>query len=192
MSSTVRVGMSPPLPEHTEASRPTTIEIMDTNDLVLLRRAVAVAQRARDAGNHPFGALLASAEGEVLLEAENTVTTERDVTGHAELNLVRKASGTYTEEQLADCSLYTSTEPCAMCAGGIYWSGIGRVVYALAEARLGELTGADAENPTMHLSARTVLGAGQRSIEVEGPADLPEAEAVHAGFWDPHRADRSV
>lgn len=74
-----------------------------------------------------------------------------------------------------------------MCAGGIYWSGIGRVVYALPESRLGEFTGADPENPTMHLSARTVLAAGQRDITVEGPADLPEAAAVHQGFWDPRR-----
>ncbi len=165
---------------------------MDPNDLRLLRRAVDVARRARDAGNHPFGALLTSADGEVLLEAENTVTTEHDVTGHAELNLVRAASGAFTEDELAACSLYTSTEPCAMCSGGIYWSGISRVVYALPESRLGEFTGADAENPTMHLSAREVLAAGQRSIVVEGPADLPEAEAVHAGFWDPGREDRSV
>jgi len=165
---------------------------MDADDLRLLRMAIDLAARARNAGNHPFGALLASANGEVLLEAENTVTTERDVTGHAELNLVRLASGRYSEEELEDTTLYTSTEPCAMCAGGIYWSGIGRVVYALSEAKLGELTGADAENPTMHLSARTVLAAGQRAIEVEGPADLPGAEAVHAGFWDPMREDRSV
>lgn len=165
---------------------------MDSDDLRLLRRAVDVAQCARDAGNHPFGALLASATGEVLLEAENSVVTGRDVTGHAELNLVRAASGRFSEDELGSCSLYTSTEPCAMCAGGIYWSGIGRVVYALPESRLGAFTGADAENPTMHLSARTVLAAGQRSIEVEGPADLPEAEAVHAGFWDPQREDRSV
>jgi tRNA(Arg) A34 adenosine deaminase TadA len=164
---------------------------MDSDDLELLRRAVAVARRARDAGNHPFGAILVSTEGEVLLEAENTVTTGRDVTGHAELNLVRAASAAFSEEELAGTTLYSSTEPCAMCAGGIYWSGIGRVVYALPETRLGEFTGADAENPTMHLSARTVLAAGQRAIEVEGPADLPEAEAVHAGFWDPKREGRS-
>ena len=126
------------------------------------------------------------------MEAENTVTTGRDVTGHAELNLVRAASGSFSEDELAGCTLYSSTEPCAMCAGGIYWSGIGRVVYALAEARLGELTGADAENPTMHLPARTVLAAGQRSIAVEGPVDLPEAEAVHAGFWDPDRESRTA
>ena len=162
---------------------------MDADDLRSLRLAIDVAARARSAGNHPFGAVLASATGDVLLEAENTVTTERDVTGHAELNLVRLASGRFSEAELAETTLYSSTEPCAMCAGGIYWSGIGRVVYALPESRLGEFTGADPENPTMHLSARTVLAAGQRSIEIEGPADLPEAAAVHAGFWDPSRAD---
>lgn len=165
---------------------------MDDRDLRLLGLAIEAARRARAAGNHPFGAVLAGPDGEVLLAAENTVTTARDVTGHAELNLVRAASGAYREDELAACTLYSSTEPCAMCAGAIYWSGIGRVVYALAEARLGELTGADAENPTMHLSARTVLAAGQRTIAVEGPVDLPEAEEVHAGFWDPRREERSV
>ena len=162
---------------------------MDSNDLKLLRMAIDVAQRARAAGNHPFGAVLASETGEVLLEAENTVTTGHDVTGHAELNLVRLASGKYDMDELGETTLYSSTEPCAMCAGGIYWSGIGRVVYALAESRLGEFTGADPENPTMHLSSRRVLAAGQRQIAVEGPADLPEAAAVHAGFWDPDRPD---
>ncbi len=164
---------------------------MEHDDLRLLRAAVEVARRAREAGNHPFGAVLAAADGTVLAEAENTVTTARDVTGHAELNLVRTASGCYGEQELETCTLYSSTEPCAMCAGAIYWSGIGRVVYALAEARLGEMTGADAENPTMHLSARTVLAAGQRAIVVEGPVEMPEAEAVHAGFWDPERAGRT-
>jgi tRNA(Arg) A34 adenosine deaminase TadA len=164
---------------------------MDERDLRMLRLAIEVAQRARESGNHPFGAVLGSAPGDVLAEAENTVVTERDVTGHAELNLVRATSGLYDESQLAGATLYSSTEPCAMCSGGIYWSGIGRVVYALAEAELGRFTGADAENPTMHLSARAVLGAGQRAIAVEGPADLPEAAAVHEGFWDPQRVTRS-
>ena len=173
-------------------SRGATIGAMDSPDLRLLRLAVVVAQRSRDAGNHPFGAVLTSASGEVLLEAENTVTTGRDVTGHAELNLVRLASGRLSEDELAGATLYSSTEPCAMCAGGIYWSGIGRVVYALPESRLRDFTGADAENPTMHLSARTVLAAGQREIVVEGPSDLPEAAAVHEGFWDPKRDGRSI
>lgn len=70
-----------------------------------------------------------------------------------------------------------------MCAGAIYWSGIGRVVYALSESGLLRFTGADPANPTMSLPVREVLAAGQRLIRVEGPADLPEATAVHEGFW---------
>ena len=131
--------------------------------------------------------MLAGSTGELLAEAENSVVTDRDPTAHAEMNLVRAASTRYDRDVLAASTLFTSAEPCAMCAGAIYWSGIGRVVYALAESRLGEMTGADAENPTMHLSARTVLAAGQRTIVVEGPVELPEAEVVHAGFWDPQR-----
>ena len=157
---------------------------MDADDLRLLRRAVEIAGLARAGGNHPFGALLASAAGEILLEAANTVVTARDVTGHAELNLVRLASHTYAVEALAGCTLYSSTEPCAMCAGAIYWSGIGRLVYALSERDLLGFTGAEPANPTMSLPVRDVFAAGQRSIEVEGPAELPEAAAVHAGFWD--------
>ena len=158
---------------------------MTTNDNEHLRRAIAIARRARAEGNHPFGAVLASASGEVLLTAANTVTTSRDVTGHAEINLVRLASPIFDPDTLATCTLYSSTEPCAMCAGAIYWSGIGRVVYALSEQDLYRLTGADPENPTMRLGARAVLVAGQRQILVEGPVDLPEATTVHEGFWQP-------
>jgi tRNA(Arg) A34 adenosine deaminase TadA len=158
------------------------------DDLRLLRRAIDVAALAREAGNHPFGAVLAGAGGEALLEAGNSVVTERDVTGHAELNLVRLAWRSFDEAVLTTCTLYSSCEPCAMCAGAVYWSGIGRLVYALSQEGLHGLTGADPENPTMSLPARAVLAAGQRTIVVEGPADLPEAVAVHEGFWDPDRA----
>jgi tRNA(Arg) A34 adenosine deaminase TadA len=157
------------------------------DDADLLRQAITLARRSRDGGNHPFGALLASSEGTVLLTAGNTVVTERDVTGHAEINLVRSASPVFDAAALARCTLYSSTEPCAMCAGAIYWSGIGRVVYALAEASLYQMTGADPANPTMRLGVREVLGAGQREVGVTGPFDLPEAFAVHQGFWDPGR-----
>ena len=96
-------------------------------DETLLLRAIQLARAARDGGNHPFGALLAGADGVVALEAENTVVTGSDATGHAETNLVRLASRAHTRDELAAMSLYTSTEPCAMCAGAIYWSGIARV-----------------------------------------------------------------
>ena len=149
----------------------------------LLLEAIAVARRARANGNHPFGAVLADQGGNLLLAAENTVVTSSDVTGHAETNLVRLASVAYSADQLQDLVLYTSTEPCAMCSGAIFWSGIGSVVYALPEAALYELTGNDPANLTLVLPCRDVFAAGRRSISVEGPFDLPEAREVHAGFW---------
>ena len=71
-------------------------------------------------------------QGQVILEAENTVNSEQDCTGHAETNLVRLASKQFDRQELASCTLVTSTEPCAMCAGAIHWSGIGRVIFGLA------------------------------------------------------------
>ncbi len=152
-------------------------------DLQLLRQAITLAATAREHGNHPFGALLADTEGNVLATAENNVVTESDVTGHAETNLVRIASRKFSAEFLAGTMLYTSTEPCAMCSGAIYWSGIGRVVFALSEAGLYELTGADPQNPTLKLPCRKVFQAGRREIEVLGPLLAEEAKVVHVGFW---------
>lgn len=149
----------------------------------LLLQAVAVAASARERGNHPFGALLADADGRVLLSAENTVVTASDATGHAETNLVRLASAEYTATELRKLALYTSTEPCAMCSGAIYWSGIGTVVYALAETDLYQITGDDDQNPTLVLPCRTVFAAGRRPITVEGPFEIAGARDVHAGFW---------
>ena len=145
----------------------------------LRRRAVALASAARDSGNQPYGSLLASAAGEVLLEAQNTEVTESDVTGHAEINLVRLASRAYGRSELGGTTLYASTEPCAMCAGAIYWSGIGRVVFALAGSALLALTGDDPESPSLNLPCREVFAAGLRAIEVLGPYALPEALEVH-------------
>jgi tRNA(Arg) A34 adenosine deaminase TadA len=156
---------------------------MNKSDLQFLRLALAVARRSREHGNHPFGAILVDANGTLLLEAENSVVTERDCTGHAETNLVRLASQKFDPAFLATCTLYTSTEPCAMCSGAIYWSSIGRVVYGLSETRLYELTGNHPENQPMYLPCRTVFAHGQRPIEVVGPALEVEAEQVHYGFW---------
>ena len=72
-----------------------------------------------------------------------------------------------------------------MCAGAIYWSGIGRVVYALSESVLRSLTGDDPENPTLDLPCREVFARGQRPVAVEGPGDVPGAAEVHEGFWKP-------
>jgi tRNA(Arg) A34 adenosine deaminase TadA len=150
----------------------------------LLRRAFAVARRARTRGNHPFGAILASAAGEVLIEAENGFLPDHDMTAHAERLLATQASKQFGGDVLAGCTLYTSSEPCAMCAGAIYWAGIGRVVFGLSERRLKTMTGDHAENPTLDLPCRTVFAAGQRHVDVIGPLLEDEAAALHAGVWD--------
>ena len=90
-----------------------------------LRRSFDVARRARAHGNHPFGAILVGQSGEVLIEAENGFLPDRDMTGHAERLLATQASKQFGAKVLAGCTLYTSAEPCAMCAGAIYWAASG-------------------------------------------------------------------
>ena len=156
---------------------------MNNIDLEHLKTAISVAWHAREHGNHPFGAVLVDEKGQVLLQAENTVTTGRDVTGHAETNLVRLATGQFSPEQLARCTLYASTEPCAMCAGAIFWSGIGRVVYALSETDLYAIIGSSPDH--LVLPCREVFAHSQRRIQVLGPVPAleTEARAVHEDFW---------
>jgi tRNA(Arg) A34 adenosine deaminase TadA len=156
---------------------------MNHTELEHLKLSISVARRAREHGNHPFGAVLVDEQDRVLLQAENTVVTGRDVTGHAETNLVRLATGQFSPEQLARCTLYSSTEPCAMCAGAIHWSQIGRVVYALSETDLYDMIGSSPDH--LLLPCREVFAHTQRPIEVQGPISVLQAEAraVHEGFW---------
>lgn len=152
---------------------------MDTN---LLRIAISLAASAREHGNQPFGALLADETGKILLTAENTVITAEDASGHAELNLVRLASAQLSRQALGRATLYTSTEPCPMCTGAIFWSGIGQVVYALSEDGLYAMTGDSPES--LKLSCREVLARGGRAVDVLGPFMEDEAALVHQGFWE--------
>jgi tRNA(Arg) A34 adenosine deaminase TadA len=148
-----------------------------------LRRAFDVARRARQHGNHPFGAILVGPSGEVMIEAENGFMPDRDMTGHAERVLATQASKQFGSKILAGCTLYTSAEPCAMCAGAIYWAGIGRVVFGMTEHQLKTITGDHPENPTLDLPCRVVFAAGQRAVEVIGPLLEDEAAAIHDGVW---------
>jgi tRNA(Arg) A34 adenosine deaminase TadA len=153
------------------------------DDAVFLRRAFDVARRARTHGNHPFGAVLVGPGGEVLFEAENGYLPDRDMTAHAERLLATQASRAHRPDFLARCTLYSSAEPCAMCAAAAYWAGVGRVVYGLSEKRLRTLTGNHAENPTLDLPCREVFASGQRRVEVVGPLLEDEAAALHDGVW---------
>ena len=156
---------------------------MKSTDLEHLHTAIEVAQRARAHGNHPFGAILVDENNQVLLEAENSVVSGKDCTGHAETNLMRLATQSFSAEKLSACTLYTSTEPCAMCSGAIYWGNVGRVIYALSEVALYEIVGPSPDQ--LLLPSREVFAHSQRQVKVEGPAlELDkEARAVHVGFW---------
>ena len=149
----------------------------------MLRRAIAAAARARLAGNHPFGAVLVAANGDLLLEGGNTVLTERDCTGHAELNLVREASRTFDRAVLATCTLVSSTEPCAMCAGAIFWSGIPRVIFGLAGRRLREFVAPGSAVSFLEIGSRDVFRGASHPVTVLGPLLEEEAAEVHRGFW---------
>src|SRR5688572_9241539 len=142
-----------------------------------IREAIVLSKSAVEKGNEPFGALLVK-DGQVILRAENTVYTGKAMTNHAESNLVHEALKVYEPTFLHDCTLYTSTEPCAMCAGAIYWSGVGRVVYACSEQRLAQIAGIGLDVP-----CRVVLESGARKVEVIGPVLSEEAALIHLDYW---------
>jgi tRNA(Arg) A34 adenosine deaminase TadA len=121
-------------------------------------RAVELSKSARANGNAPFGSLLVDVGGEIVLEQENIEITERDCTGHAETALMRNASKRFDRDYRATCTLYTSCEPCAMCAVAVYWGNVRRLVYGMAAAE---------------------------PIEVIGPVEAVRhaAAEAHAGFW---------
>ena len=143
----------------------------------LLAAAIDLAREARAAGNHPFGALLAI-DGAAVLTARNTVFTDRDPTAHAETNLVAAAIRELSPAQIRRAVLYTSCEPCAMCVGKMYWAGIRSVVYALPATELAKLAGGD-----FLVECRTLFSRATEPVEVSGPWLLPQARAVHEGYW---------
>jgi len=153
---------------------PTTTDTLDHERFV--RAAIQEAQSAKDAGSPPFGAVLVSPEGTILDRAGNTEARTGDCTGHAETNLIRDASQKYDDETLRHATLYASAEPCAMCAGAVFWARIGRVVFGLRAERLYEMKG-DAGRQ-LHLSCREVLDRGNHEVEVIGPVLEDEAAAV--------------
>lgn len=150
-------------------------------DNEFLSRVFALAQRSRDEGHHPFAAIIVASDGSVIAEAMNDSSSER--TAHAEMSALRQASRRHSPLELASATLYSNAEPCAMCAGGTYWSGVGRVVYGMSEASLLALTGSDPENPTLSLPCREVFARGQRPTEVIGPLREDDAKCAHEGFW---------
>jgi tRNA(Arg) A34 adenosine deaminase TadA len=146
-----------------------------------LRRAQGVALGAMAQGRHPFGALLLGPDHDTVLAEQGNL----DTVNHAEATLARAVAARFSADHLWGCTLVTTFEPCAMCAGTAYWANIGRVVYGASEEALLGLTGAHDENPTLALPCRELFARGQKPVRVFGPFD--DDAALHAELLDPHR-----
>lgn len=144
------------------------------DDLRHLRRAIALAGTARDAGDEPFGAVLVDAAGRVLGEAANTQNTGRDLSAHAEMNALRNLSG---EADLTGSTMYASGEPCPMCAAAIYRHGAARVVFAVSAECFYALSG-EPEGGRLRLTCAEVMARGDRPVEVAGPVLEDEGATV--------------
>jgi len=164
------------------ASPPTEVPL-DERDGRYLRQAIDMARKARERGNRPFGAVIVAPDGRVLAQAWNANGETGDCTAHAEVSAIRLASPRYTREQLAAATLYSSGEPCVMCAGAIFWSAIGRVVYGIDAVRLRTFRGERLDQKDAELSCRDVFAAASHRIECIGPALIDEAAASHIGAW---------
>jgi tRNA(Arg) A34 adenosine deaminase TadA len=148
-----------------------------------LLACIELAEQAAGHGNFPFAALLVDAEGRVLAHAENTVATEGDCTGHAELNLMRDASRRLDRDLLATCTVYASAEPCAMCAAAIYWGNVRRVVFALSCETVQAIVDAAHPTPTLTIGCREVFDRSAYPIDVRGPFHEDAARASHDRYW---------
>jgi tRNA(adenine34) deaminase len=158
-------------------------------DEVCMKAAIAQSQLAVNDGCMPFGAVLADGSGNILLTARNgsVASAKRggkgDVTRHAEMELVRKMAT--LAEPLENCTLYSSTEPCVMCAGAIYWSGVSRVVFGVSSEEMEK----DVSGPggfDIPIDKLYSMGrVGMRKVEIVGPLLANEAIQVHhtSGVW---------
>ncbi|GKS94644.1 nucleoside deaminase [Acidovorax sp. SUPP2825] len=152
-------------------------------DGLYLRRAIALADQARARGNRPFGAVIVGADDRILAEAWNANGETGDCTAHAETSAVRLASPHHPREAFVQATLYSSGEPCVMCAGAIFWANIGRVVYGIDAVRLRAFRGERLDQRDAELSCRDVFAASSHAIECIGPALIEESSASHRGAW---------
>lgn len=156
----------------------------DDRDLALLRQAIAVSAAAAASGELPFGAVIAARDGTILARATSTEISTGDWTCHAETNAVRDASPRIDRRTLAQATIYASAEPCAMCAGAIFYSGIRRIVYGFGETKLRQMLATRAETTGLGFSCREVLAHAAAPMDIHGPCLEAEAAAVQARYWN--------
>jgi tRNA(Arg) A34 adenosine deaminase TadA len=149
----------------------------EPTDREYVERTIRLAEEAVEAGNTPFGALLV-VDGEVVREARNETRTGDDIAAHPELALARWAARELDADERAACTMYASTEPCPMCATGVHYAGLDRVVFGVDGGTLGELTGG-----VVPIPCEEVIRRAGGETTVEGPIAVDAAMAVHESFY---------
>jgi len=134
-----------------------------------MSRAIALAEEAADRGDRPFGSVLVR-DDEITMTESNRVDTADDIRRHPELHLARRACRDLSPDERASTVMYTSTEPCPMCAGGIRIAGLGRVVYSVSSAETAALAGGEPSTPCAEILDST---------EVVGPVCNDAGRQVH-------------
>lgn len=158
-------------------------EVLSASDGRYLRQAIALSATGSAQGNRPFGCVVVSATDEVLGEAFNNNAATGDCTAHAEVNALRIASMAHPRATLAGATIYASGEPCVMCAGAIFWSGIRRVVFGIDAVSLRRFRATQAGAADLQMSCRDVLASSAEPFTVIGPALDDEAAAPHHAYW---------
>ncbi|KAK0255744.1 hypothetical protein B0A54_14361 [Friedmanniomyces endolithicus] len=151
-----------------------------------IEACLMVQRRGVQMGKQPFAAVLVGPDNKTVLLSHSNL----DHVNHAESSLARLASSHYTQQFLWQCTLYSTWEPCAMCTATMYWSNIGRVVYAASEDQLAKLTGQGNEkNMTMAMPCRKVLEGSQKDIEIIGPLAGLDRKVIDESdeYWAPLR-----
>ena len=151
------------------------------NDQQAMTRAIELSRLSVDHDNHPFGCVI-TAGGELVAESENTVVTDFDPTGHAEIAAIRKACRVRGSNDLSDCTLYTSCEPCWMCSAAIRRARVQRVVFALSAIAGGG--GYTSEYPI--LSNPSLAGIAAPPEVIEAGFMEAESQAVWTAVGWPH------
>ena len=109
---------------------------MILSDTYFMQKALQEAQIAFEQGEVPVGAVITIGE-RIIAKAHNLTEKLTDVTAHAEMQAMTAASEYLGGKYLMDCTLYVTLEPCVMCAGALYWSQIGKVVYGATDSKRG-------------------------------------------------------
>ncbi|WP_254763224.1 nucleoside deaminase [Natrinema marinum] len=148
------------------------------SDQSYVRRAIDLAESAVEHGNTPFGSLLV-VDDEVVRTAENTTLTDEDISAHPEFTLARWAARELEADERAACTMYTSTEPCPMCASAIVYAGLGRVVYSVSVESLTELR----DDGVIDIPCAEVVDRADGSTTVEGPVLEDEGLPIHEGYF---------